>query len=103
MHSALFLLMRLRRRAPVRKKPPGLQTGRGGLAPMVPAGFLVAFVLPQLLVPWLSLLSPEAARANRQMVEAATPVIRTLGPLFLLTFAIFSVATSWGEAAIYFT
>jgi hypothetical protein len=103
MHPALFLLMRLRRRALVRKTLSGLKTVRGALLLMVTAGFLVAFVLPQLLVPLLSLVSPEAAKANRQIVEAATPVIRTLGPLFLLMFAIFSVATSWGEAAIYFT
>jgi ABC-2 type transport system permease protein len=103
MHPALFLLLRLRRRALVRKTLSGLKTVRGALLLMVTAGLLLAFVLPQLLVPVLSAVSPEAASANRQMVAAATPVIRTLGPLFLLMFAIFSVATSWGEAAIYFT
>jgi hypothetical protein len=103
MHPALFLLMRLRRRALLRKTLSGLKTVRGTLLLLTAAGMLVAFVLPQLLTPLLSALSPEAARANRQLVEAALPDIRTLGPLFLLVFALFSVATSWGEAAIYFT
>ena len=103
MHRALSLLMRLRRRALVRRMLSGLKTVRGALLLMVTAGLMAAFVLPQLLVPLLSVVSPEAARANRQMVEAAMPVIRTLGPLLLLVFAIFSIATSWGEAAIYFT
>jgi hypothetical protein len=103
MHPALSLLLRLRRRALVRKTLASLKTVRGALLLLVTAGLMAAFVLPQLLVPLLSVVSPEAARANRQVVEAAMPVIRTLGPLFLLAFAIFSIATSWGEAAIYFT
>ena len=103
MHPALSLLLRLRRRALVRRMLSGLKTVRGALLLLVTAGLMAAFVLPQLLVPLLSVVSPEAARANRQMVEAAMPVIRTLGPLLLLVFAIFSIATSWGEAAIYFT
>lgn len=103
MHSALFLLLRLRRRAFLRKTFSGLKTVRGTLLLLMTAGLFVAFVLPQLAVPLLSSLSPEAAKMNQQVVEAAIPYIRSLGPLLLLLFAIFSVMTSWGEAAIYFT
>lgn len=103
MHPALFLLMRLRRRALVRRTLSGLKTVRGTLMLLTATGLLIAFVVPQLLTPLMSALSPEAARANRQLVEAALPVIRTLGPLILLVFVLFSVATSWGEVAIYFT
>ncbi len=103
MHPALFLLLRLRRRAFVRRTLSGLKTVRGALLLLAMAGLLFAFLLPQLLAPMLTALSPEAARANRQMVETALPIIRTLGPLLLLMFALFSVATSWGEAAIYFS
>jgi hypothetical protein len=37
------------------------------------------------------------------MAESSIAAIRTLAPLALLAFMMWSVATSWGEAAIYFS
>jgi hypothetical protein len=103
MHPALLLLLRLRRRAFWRRLLAGLQTVRGAALLVATAIFFCLMVLPQFIVPIVNALSPAGAKANRQLTEAAIPVIRTLGPLALLAYALLSVATSLGEAAIYFT
>src|SRR5207253_2323481 len=60
-------------------------------------------VLPQFVLPLIGACSPDAAKANRHLVDAALPIIRISVPLFLLALVLLSVGTGWGEAAIYFS
>ncbi len=103
MHPALLLLLRLRRKAFWRRTLGGLKTPRGAALAIATGTFFVLMVLPQLIVPLVATFSSEGAKANRQFVEAALPVIRTLLPLGLLSLVMLSVGTGWGESAIYFT
>lgn len=103
MHPALLLLLRLRRRAFWRRALAGMKTARGMVLLGATATFFALMLLPQFLVPLVNAFSPEGAKANQQFVEAAIPVIRTVGPLALLFIVVLFVATSLGEAAIYFT
>ena len=66
-------------------------------------GFLAFMLLPQFVLPLIAMFSPEGAKTHRHMVETTVPVIRTLGPLGLLALVLWSVATSWGDSAIYFS
>src|SRR6476660_8693647 len=75
---------------------------RGSLLVVFAVGFFALIFLPSLALPLAGALSPNAARMNREMVDAATPIVRALGPLILLLFLLLSVVSNWGEAAIYF-
>jgi hypothetical protein len=103
MHPALLLLLRLRQGAFWRRTLASLKTPRGAAIMVATATFFALMVLPQLIVPILAAFSPVGAEANRQLVEAAMPIVRTLLPLALLAFVMVSVGTGWGESAIYFT
>src|SRR5215470_13311530 len=101
MHPALLLLLRLRRRAFWRRTIASLKTPRGAALIIATGTFFTLIVLPQFIMPLLGLFSPEAAKANRQFVEATLPFVRTLIPLVLLAFVTLSVGTGYGESAIY--
>jgi hypothetical protein len=103
MHPALLLLLRLRQRAFWRRTLAGSKTPRGAALFAATAAFFVLIVLPQFAMPIFSIFSPQGAKANRQFLEAATPVIRMLAPLVLAAFVLLAVATNWGEYAIYFS
>lgn len=103
MHSALSLLLSMRRRAGRRKLLAGLKTVRGALLVVVTGLFFGCMMLPNLALPILATFSPEAARQQDAMVLAAEPYVRSVGPLILLGFALLSIGTSLGEAAIYFS
>jgi Putative ABC exporter len=103
MHAALLLLLRLRRRARLRRMLVGLKTVRGTFVLVATLGFFAFMLLPHIVMPIILAFSPEGNRINRQVAEAATPLIRLFGPLILLGLATLLVATSWSEAAIYFT
>jgi hypothetical protein len=103
MHPALILLLRLRQRAFWRRTLSSFKTPRGAALLLATGVFLAFIVLPQLLMPLLMAFSPEGAEANRVLVEATRPILRTLLPVILLAFVLLAVATSWGESAIYFT
>jgi hypothetical protein len=102
MHPALSLLLKLRGRARLRRLLAGLKSVQGLLLVLVTALFFGCMVVPNLLLPLVWSLSPDGARLKEQMIEAARPMIETIGPLFLLGFALMSIGTSMGEVAIYF-
>ena len=79
---------------PCRRRSGAIGAGHGGL--------FWADAAAECDLPLVGRISPQAAEANRQVVEAAAPIIRTLGPMLLLMFVLLAVAGSWGEAAIYF-
>ncbi len=103
MHSALLLLLRLRQRAFWRRTLASLKTPRGAALVIATGTFFAMMVLPQFILPLIALFSREGAEANRQFVETTMPIVRTLLPLTLLTLVMVSIATGWGESAIYFT
>jgi hypothetical protein len=103
MHPALWLLLRLRSRARWRRFLKSLQTVRGALLLIVAVGFFGLMFLSSLVTLMVGALSPDIAKMNRQMVEASIPYFQTLGPLVLLVLILLSVASNWGETAIYFT
>src|SRR5439155_10885875 len=103
MHPALWLLLRLRSAARWRRLLTSLQTVRGALLLIVAVGFFGLMFLSSLVTLIIGAASPEVAKMNRQMVEASLPYIETLGPLVLLALILLSVASNWGETAIYFT
>ena len=103
MHSSLYLLLRLRRWAYWRRTLGALKTARGAVMLLAAAAFFSLMILPQFVFPLLNVASPEVAEAQRHLVETNIPVIRTLAPLVLLIFVLWSVGSSFGDAAIYFT
>lgn len=91
MDSALWLLLRLRLKAFLRRMGRSLRTGKGIALTLV--GLVV-------IVPWML----SVFYAPRVGPMAADPAaIRRFGPPFLLAYAIVSLLFSTGERALYFT
>src|SRR3954462_10852548 len=103
MHSALLLLLQLRQRAFWRRALNGVKTARGAILIAAAAAFFALMVLPNLAAPLIRAASPAMAEAQRHTMEANIPVIRTVAPLALLVFVMWSVGSSLSESAIYFT
>ena len=103
MHEALWLLIRQRRRARWRRLVASLKTVRGALLIAVTAVFFGCMIVPNLILPLVSSLTPAGAEINARLVDSTRPAIGAIGPLVLLAFAALSIATSLSEAAIYFS
>src|SRR5262245_51824401 len=103
MPPALWLLIGLRRNARWRRLLASLRTVRGVLLIAVSMMFFGCMIVPNLILPLVSSLSPAGAEINSKMVESMRPAVRAIGPLVLFSFAALSIATSLSEAAIYFS